>query len=304
MAISAVLPLKVTGSYGGDDLNRAHILFRSLQRFAEPGLFDAFYVVVPAPEVEQVREAFARWQGLGIEVVSENELVPELARYPKMRGWRKQQVVKLAIANRIRTRFYITFDADVICLKPLRESDLVIGNRALMQYEQRAQHPKWWKASARLLRMSPNVGDPAVGATVTPALLSVDLCKAVMTALAPAKGRGSWVDALGSLHDPADPRNWRISRFLMLRWTEYSLYYLCAHKVGRLDEFHVTAGTPSVPQLMLIHDSHPFETWDVAHSFGDANPGLFCVVGSKSGLRPQEVWEKVGPFIDPERPPF
>jgi hypothetical protein len=83
MSIGAVLPLKVSGSYGGDDLNRAHILFASLTRFAEPGLFDDLWVVVPAAEVAQVEAAFARWRSLNIRVLSENALVPGLAAYPK-----------------------------------------------------------------------------------------------------------------------------------------------------------------------------------------------------------------------------
>lgn len=303
MPIGAVLPLKVSGSYGGDDLNRAHILFASLTRFAEPGLFEDFFVVVPAPEVAQVEAAFAKWQALNIRVLSENELVPELAAYPKVRGWRKQQIVKLAIAARMRSPFYLTFDADVICLKPLRHDQLIVDGRALMQYELRAQHPKWWKSSARILRMSPQVGDPAVGATVTPAVLAREICLALMREIERARGATSWVKALCDLHRPWRPRNWWPDRILMLKWTEYSLYYLCAHKLGLIDRYHVTAGTPALPQRLLVHESHPFETWDTAYSFSARCPGLFCVVGSKSGLPPQTVWVRVGPHIGAP-PPF
>jgi hypothetical protein len=76
-------------------------------------------------------------------------------------------------------------------------------------------------------------------------------------------------------------------------------------KLGLLDRYHVTAGTAAVPQRMLVHESHPFETWDVGRSFSAQCPGLFCVVGSKSGLAPVEIWRKVGPYIDPHAtPPF
>ncbi len=37
MAISAVLPLKASGSYDVNDLKRAHILFTSLQTFVAAG---------------------------------------------------------------------------------------------------------------------------------------------------------------------------------------------------------------------------------------------------------------------------
>lgn len=310
MAISAVLPLKASGSYDVNDLKRAHILFTSLQTFVAAGTISEIFVLVPAAEVELVQQEYSCWQDLNIKVMAEDDLLPEFKKYPKMRGWRKQQLLKIAIANLVENEFYLTLDADVICLKPLDESKLIIEGKALLQYEQRSQHPKWWKSSARILNMDPNVGPKELGMTVTPALLSRTLSKKLMAELSPktssAKIAQNWVDALCSLHDPANPKNWWIGRFLKLKWTEYSLYYLCAMKLGLLDQFHVIAGTAQTPALLLIHDSHPYESWNIAGSFDLANPGLFCVVGSKSRIPPKEVWAKVGPFIqgDNPQPPF
>lgn len=306
MAISAVLPLKASGSYDVNDLKRAHILFTSLQTFVAAGTISEIFVLVPAAEVELVQQEYSCWQDLNIKVMAEDDLLPEFKKYPKMRGWRKQQLLKIAIANLVENEFYLTLDADVICLKPLDESKLIIEGKALLQYEQRSQHPKWWKSSARILNMDPNVGPKELGMTVTPALLSRTLSKKLMAELSPNKTAENWVDALCSLHDPANPKNWWIGRFLKLKWTEYSLYYLCAMKLGLLDQFHVIAGTAQTPALLLIHDSHPYESWNIAGSFDLANPGLFCVVGSKSRIPPKEVWAKVGPFIqgDNPQPPF
>lgn len=301
MSIGAVLLLKVSGSYGVDDLNRCHILFSSLSRFAEPGLFSEFYVVVPPDEVEIVSTALARWSAFGLQVLAETELAPELAKYPKMRGWRKQQVLKLAIASRMQSRYYMTFDADVICLKPVSTDNLLPGGKALLQYEFRAQHKRWWPSSARILGMSPNVGEPGVGMTVTPALMATDLVLALQREISTVRGE-YWVDFLGGLHDPAAPRNWLPSRYLMSRWTEYSLYYMCAHKLGLLEQYHVIAGTEAYPQRLLVHESHPYEQWETSYSFSNRCPGLFCVVGSKTFLPPAEVWQRVGPFINPAQP--
>jgi alpha-N-acetylglucosamine transferase len=154
MAISAVLPLKASGSYDVNDLKRAHILFTSLQTFVAAGTISEIFVLVPAAEVELVKQEYACWQSLNIKVMAEDDLLPEFKKYPKMRGWRKQQLLKIAIANLVENEFYLTLDADVICLKPLDESKLIIDGKALLQYEQRAQHPKWWKSSARILNMS------------------------------------------------------------------------------------------------------------------------------------------------------
>jgi hypothetical protein len=297
MAISAVLPLKASGSYDVNDLKRAHILFSSLQHFAAPGLISELFVIVPSAEIELVEQEYSCWQSLNIKVMAEDHLIPELKKYPKMRGWRKQQLLKIAIANLVENDFYLTLDADVICLKPLEENKLIVDGKALLQYEPRSQHPKWWKSSARILNMSPDVGPKNLGMTVTPALLSRTLSQKLMRELSANKVAEDWADVLCSLHDPANIKNWWIGRYLKLKWTEYSLYYLCAMKLGLLEQFHCIAGTSQIPALLLIHDSHPYECWDIARSFDLANPGLFCVVGSKSRIPPKDIWAKVSPFI-------
>lgn len=294
--LGAVLPLCIRGSYDIDDLGRVEILFRSLTAFASPGLFGTFLVVTPSDEVDIVAQRCEKWAHLGIEVISEEELVPELKHHRNVRGWRKQQLVKIAAARRIKQDFFITFDADVICLKPISWDNLIVDGRAILQYELRSQHPKWWKSSARILEMDANVGDVQYGMTVTPAILSRDLCLKLSEELSDKK-YDSWVDKICSLHKPNSMSNWTISRFLKSKWTEYSLYYLCAMKLQLLDKYHVTSGSSDVPQLLLIHDSHPFEDWNVAKSFSNDCPGLFCVVGSKSRLEPDVVWNKIEQYV-------
>lgn len=298
MSIGAVLPLKATGSYGVDDLNRAHILFKSLSVFAEPGLIQEFYVVVPDSEVELVKETFARWQDIPIIVVAESTLLPELNNYPKMRGWRKQQLIKIAAANLMKSQFYLTFDADIVALKTLTKDKLIIDGKALLQYEPRSRHPKWWKASARLLKMSAKVGDTSKGMSVTPAILATDICKALMSELTPKNGKKTWAEAICDLHVPSHPRNWRLSSFLKLKWTEYSLYYLCAHKKGLINRYHVDAETIEVPQRFFTEGGWTFDSWDTAVSFSDQSPDLFCIIGSKTRIDPKIAWEKVAPFVD------
>ncbi|MDO6711142.1 DUF6492 family protein [Aliiglaciecola sp. 2_MG-2023] len=296
MTIGAILPLSVRGSYDVDDLGRTEILFKTLDAFCEPGLFSKFLIVTPPDEVQIVTEKVRRWAQFNPVVMSEEDLVPELGKHQHMRGWRKQQIVKIAAHTQFTDEFYITFDADVICLKPLSIEKLIVQGKALLQYEPRSFHPKWWKSSARLLKMSPEVGDTSKGMHVTPAILSTKLAKQLTEELT-TLWKKDWVKALCSLHNPKHPGNWRISRFLMLKWTEYSLYYLCSMKNKNLDKFHITAGSQTHPQLLLIHDSHPYEDWDTAKSFSSDCPGLFCVVGSKSRLEPEEVWQRISPFV-------
>ena len=301
MSIGAIFPLTIRGSYNDDDLSRADILLHSLSTFARPGTFSEFLVVTPPDEVVAVQDRLNKWPELPIRVISEETLVPELAVHRHVRGWRKQQIVKLAAPRELTTDFFLTLDADVIALRPFSVEDLVINGRALIQFEPRSQHPKWWRSSARLLEMSPDMGDASVGMTVTPALLSRDLCHRVAEELTPS-GSASWVDRLCGLHNPKAASNWTLGRLLRSKWTEYSLYYLCALKHGLLDQYHVPAGTAENPRCLLVHDTHPFEQWVPAATFATESPGLFCVVGSKSRIAPSLVWQTVRPFIEGRSP--
>lgn len=298
MKLSAILPLCIRGSYDIDDLGRTEILFKSLSTFAEPNLFNEFLIVCPDNEVEIVKERCLKWSELNIRVVSEDVLVPELKAYPKVRGWRKQQMVKLAAPRMLDCDFFVTFDADIICLKPITKDQLLPGGKALLQYELRSRHPKWWNSSARILNTSGNFGDTKKGMSVTPAILSSQLCNLAGEEIEKNwKGTGTWVDRLCQLHNPNLLSNWTPYRFRRSRWTEYSLYYLSSQKNGLLDNYHVTCGTSEFPQMLFSHNTNPIEEWDIALSFSQKDPGLFCVIGSKRRLENEMVWDLVGPFI-------
>ncbi|WP_017444396.1 DUF6492 family protein [Gayadomonas joobiniege] len=295
MSLGAVLPLSVRGSYDVDDLGRTEILLKSLSEFTPSGFFNCFLIVTPPDEVEVVRKRIQPWsERFPIRVESEETLVPELKKHRHIRGWRKQQLVKLAAANYLPDGFYLTFDADVICLRPIKESQLIINNKAIIQYEKRALHPKWWRSSARILKVSTKLGDPEIGMSVTPAILATELSKNAMQHIG---GKKHWADYLCRLHNPKNPNNWRLSRFLQLKWTEYSLYYLSALKSDLLHNYHICCGNRERPQQLLVHDAHPFESWQPAKTFAKDQTGLFCVVGSKSMLEPAEVWQTVAPYI-------
>jgi hypothetical protein len=298
MKLSAVLPLCIRGSYDIDDLGRTEILFKSLSVFCEPGMFEEILIVCPDNEVEIIKEKCIKWNKLPIKVVSEEVLIPELKAYPHVRGWRKQQMVKLAAPRLLNCDFFVTFDADVICLKKITKDMLLPNGKALLQYEQRSRHPKWWKSSSRILNMSLNIGDPEKGMTVTPAILSSELCEVTTKEIEKHwRGNGTWVDRLCQLHNPKKLSNWTLYRFRRSKWTEYSLYYLSSLKHGILDKYHITTGTKEYPHILLIHDTYPLSDWNAKECFSEEHPGLFCIIGSKSRLEPDFVWNFVKPFI-------
>ncbi len=54
-------------------LKRAHILFTSLQTFVAAGTISEIFVLVPAAEVELVKQEYACWQSLNIKVMAEDD---------------------------------------------------------------------------------------------------------------------------------------------------------------------------------------------------------------------------------------
>ena len=69
--LDAILPLKVDGSYGVEDLRRTDILMSSLSEFLAPGTLTTFLVVTPGAEVAAVRDYLSCWSSLPIEVMAE-----------------------------------------------------------------------------------------------------------------------------------------------------------------------------------------------------------------------------------------
>src|SRR5882724_7298495 len=105
--MDAVLPLV------GSDLDRSDILFRSLRSRAS-GL-GTLWVVVPDEQRKSIENhlrvrppPFEAWC-----VIGETKVVPELAMV-RPRGWYRQQLIKLAIAEHVESETYMTLDADVI----------------------------------------------------------------------------------------------------------------------------------------------------------------------------------------------
>lgn len=297
-SISAVLPLAARGSYDVDDLGRAKLLFKSLSFFSEPGLFDCIYLVVPENQISIMKENFSEWNDrFNIEIISEDELVPEFKNHPNIRGWRKQQVIKIAIASRVKTNFYLTLDADIICLKPIIFESLVKNGKALIDFKPTKSHPKWWASSNRIWKVKRSEqNNPDRGMGVTPALLSSRLCQNIMKDLCIWPNL-SWAEQLCRLHSN------RVTTllpkyYLMRKWTEYSVYFVYASKSGELDKYHNASGTDQNPNTLTTWaPSHDIENWDVDFAFSEECSALFSVIQSKSAVDPAAIEKIVSPYI-------
>jgi Family of unknown function (DUF6492) len=288
--LDAVLPLTMR------DAERAQILLRSLERLFEP--LRTCFVVAPDGDVASLRRQLGRdW----CTVLAESELVPELGWFraiarlrsklhvagPPFHGWFVQQLVKLAVAERVETPFYLTLDADVICVRPTAYDDLVRGGRALVQLSP-PNHPEWNDDAERVLAL-PRSGHQY---GVTPALISREAVAALAHHL--ERRVDPRLRQLGRRAPSPKSRrvlaSWRSFLLRNLPWTEYALYHTFLEQTGRFDDLHVFADGEELSGNNVWIESQ-FEEWRPSAE----GPYCFSVVQSATRIAPGVVAERLEP---------
>lgn len=280
-SLAALLPLKVTGGHYGDNLARLDLLLSSLLARGDADLVDDFVVVTPHDEVPVVEAFAAGWPELGLRVVDEEGPFEAFGRYRRpwqVRPWQRQQVIKLNAPALTAADYVLTLDPDVLAVGPVSRPSLFPDGRALLQSEPRDVHPRWWRDSAGLLGVRPDLTRRGMG--VTPAVLSREVLLAAQERLA-ARHRRPWMDVL--LTSYCD-------------WTEYTLYLLAAEQADLLEWHHRWCGdaddtvTPlQVSSGTSIWDRAAATPENVERLLSGHDPGLFAVVQSNTGLAAEQV---------------
>jgi uncharacterized protein DUF6492 len=262
--LEAVLPLKSA------DMSRSAILRASLDQFF-PRLARR-WVVAPDGIMEVARRAFP---ADAYTVISENSLLPELRQAnERPHGWRIQQMIKLAIAKCVESSFYLTLDADVICVQPLEPEDLFIDGRAIANLEGPG-HRDWYEVAGEILGLPASARNHCV----TPAILSREGSLALQAHIG-----ADWVRVLIANNG----------------WSEYALYNTFLEAAGLYDRHHVVV---EMPRFYRNDAWYPDQlaVWDPAESFAPGGP-LFTVVQSNTGVTAEEVVRRVKPWLDVDLP--
>jgi hypothetical protein len=286
--LDAVLPLTAA------DAPRAQLLFETMERFFEP--LATCHVVARVDELAAIRRAVPRGR---YQLVAEPDLAPELGYHraaaalrsrlrivgPPIHGWYVQQLLKLAAADVVDTPFYLTLDADVLCVRPTTFDDLVRDGRALVQTTP-PNHPEWNDDAERVL------GLPRSGRqyAVTPALLNrfavaelaAHLTRRVDPRLRRLAARVPQPTARAVL------ASWRSFLLRQLPWTEYALYHTFLERTGRFDRYHELAGEDAIYGNCVWMESQ-FEDWDP----GQRGRYCFSVVQSATRIPPALVRERL-----------
>lgn len=300
MWLDAVLPLTLR------DASRAELLFESLAlNFS--GL-RRIWVVCPDAQRAEIAARFAALRHpFELCIESELEVVPEFALKLRQSGWFRQQLIKLAIFERIESELYLTFDADVVCARPVSAEQLAGSGRGACYMMKQHLFDYWYERVERVLR----VRAPHRGAmhNVTPALLhrrAVDDLRSVLEAKIArgeySKGLRGWKQrwALMQTREHAQYAAWRVFLIAARPWTEYALYYTFLETSGLFDRYHFYAPYCIYDlQRSLWHatDGELPDDWDPQPAFSGEGPPWFLVAQSNTGIDAGLIRRKLEPLL-------
>lgn len=271
--IDAVMPLVAK------DIERFGNLRSTLDKFHSP--IRKILVVTPRHDDFVIRGTIG--SDKRFEVIAEEELVPALGKtqYAGVTGWWRQQLIKLAISVRIETEFYLTLDADCLIVRDLDMPDFVKDGKGIVEMIGPEYHDEWYKKSGEVLEVT---GRPPQTIMVTPFLFS----KKLMSLLQ---------ERLFSLMRKNDASRVTWQEYLLSRfgWTEYSLYHLFGHSIGKFDEFHYVSDHSLFGNC--VWSLADIATWDVSKCFVEGRTFMFTVVQSNTGLSASWVKDKIAPYV-------
>lgn len=301
--INAMMPLKISGSYGVDDLRRSEILLQSLNLHMAKNTISRFDIVAPRNELDQLKPFVAKYEKIcNFGLIAEDDLIPELAdKRLSVRGWRKQMMLKLAYAESTNADFSLVFDADVVSKKNFGISNLLAGGKGSIQLQQILaipNIPEWYMCSMSILGYEKAL--MGQGMSVTPAILSREICRSLAEYML-KRHRTAWWRYLIRLDTSLRRNLWPLRG--RRDWSEYSLYFLHAEQAGLLWTHHERAGSAALPFTLLSDHSVWYEReeslWDELACFSPNDPGIFFVYQSSTGRDAAAVWSRIGRHLQP-----
>lgn len=286
------------------DLGRAQLLFDSLRRYAT-GL-GALFVVVPEQDKAAIGAQLASESGLRIELRTEREVAPELSLLKGLRGWHKQQLLKLAIVDHVRTDFYLTFDADVIATRPFSPAVLCPNGKAPCCILKERSHQDWYLDAARMLQR-PLVRQDILH-NVTPVVMAAGGVRALSEHFERRYQRGEWGRGLRAIRQRLEKlrlcgrpglAGWRLFLASGLPWTEYALYYSFLEAYELFERWHEEVPRPiyDVEGSLWKADAPQFSSWEPGPLFSGEGPPYFAVLQSNTQISPAALREKLHAYL-------
>jgi hypothetical protein len=287
--IDAVLPLT------RNDYERFKILQKSLTLFFKD--LGTCWIVVPDRDFYILNSLIKNEHFV---VLPESSLIPEFNIFRKIFGWYKQQLIKIAIAEKITSSFYLTLDADVICTRVCHYSDFLKEGRAVCNLEKEGSHfLEWYAWVEDVLQLK---GSNRYH-SVTPAILSKEAMIKLHEYISLLSEKTSFSSNKRSIflallkYFPILQKIFSLYRtylLLHLPWTEYSLYYSFLEEMNLFDQYHFIEEIKVYDNCVWNRDE--FDSWNPAISFNEIN-SCFTVVQSNTNIPAEEIWQKVRTFL-------
>ena len=152
---SIVMPLKI------NSLNSFRIFIDiSLplyNRFLETEYLDYFYIICPESDIVFISKYTNKYQSIQFKFIPEETILQE--DMTSVEGWLKQQIIKLAISNIVRTQHYLIVDSDLYLNQTFRYEDLFNDGKIKYSYEPwqtengkfYSTNSNWWQSSCNIL---------------------------------------------------------------------------------------------------------------------------------------------------------
>jgi hypothetical protein len=292
-----VLPLKLNSGADGRELDRAKLLLASLRHFWKGTDPFHMHIVGETNEAEEIGESLAASVGprLTITVHAEDEFFSEGSPFFATKGMYKQQLIKLWVPWKLGLAAFITFDADVVCIRDFDERTFVRDNKLISKWEPRKIH-SWWANSMVALRVWGDQDEPGLG--VTPNVLHARICRQVFRYL-----ELQGFDPINRLCEltTAHPKLTTIEgEGIPLTWSEYSLYTLVGEWFRDLERLHASSLSAAELGMRMQSRRSVWYKSEIDRLKPDPDdPGYFLVVQSWSGIPPEEVQARLGLHLLP-----
>jgi len=288
--VKGILPLKLKTGADRREMDRAISLLASLRYFWQGAEPFELTIVARDEECQSIREAITAEAALVKVIVrSEQEFFPTDSAFFELPGMYRQQVIKLYVPAKLKFGPYITFDADIICIRPVNERTFVSGEKLVSTWEPRHIH-SWWRNGMSGFRLWTDLELPGLG--VTPNVLHSDLAALVFKYL---ELRG--LDPLKHLSDLCrkDRKLFEIEgEGMALGWSEYSLYTMVAEWFNQLDNHHLLEREVKATGIQVHSRRNVWSDKDVGRLMpDDADPGHFMVVQSWAGIGIEDIYDKL-----------
>lgn len=299
-SLTLVLPLTLS------DFSRAIILLTSL-RPVRSNVVKDMIILVPDHELEILSASLSGlsvFLSFPLLVLPESQLLPHqfvAGRYPT---YGIQMALKLLVARVVTTPYYLTLDADVVCMHPNLLSSVLMpdgygGIRGVYHFEEPAVHRFWWESSARVLNLTVENSHVAsdvfsrnhageghfddFGFGVTPTTMSTWGSMLTLQLIQRPHGSNCYADPScsesglqngiaidgeghGDFYDEDGLDKWLASLSNDLLWSEYTLYRLALGHYGVFHHLHIreTERWPSENDMLAHVYLHCENVWYAA----------------------------------------